>query len=290
MKSIPVRFYSLHLRSGEDVLDYQIFFDSLRSAVGVEVAVASDYTVVLDYAENVEQGTFELVLFGGDPSGQTVFYDRAEGGAVVQESSSDRWSAKPTRVVVSIGNDDRMVALESARGGVTPLLFERYLERIKLEQFPKVRADVTPLAGESFIEEIEAFERIRVASIEVARPNYDWADHANRLYELAEESKAETSTAEVKAARGESLDKHAGLVGVIQDVVKSPNPSVRNAKVTGRKPGDVVDQTVSLLKHQERATASVDQNLPLDKQSASLLDSFRGLLSRLRGRRVSVDD
>lgn len=25
MKSIPVRFYSLHLRSGEDVLDYQIF-------------------------------------------------------------------------------------------------------------------------------------------------------------------------------------------------------------------------------------------------------------------------
>lgn len=133
MKPVPVRFYSLHIRSGEDIVDYQALFESVRSAVGREVAVASDYTVVLDAATNPTPGVFELVFFGGDQSARTVFYDRIEGGAVVEESSSERWSAKPTRAVVSIGENDRIVALESARGGVTALLLERYLERIELD-------------------------------------------------------------------------------------------------------------------------------------------------------------
>lgn len=208
---------------------------------------------------------------------------------VIEPNSVNRWSAKPTRLVVSLDDDERIVALESTRGGVTPLLLERYLERVRLDRFRERTADITPLASSSFLEEVEAFERIRLAAVEVSRPNYDWSDHANNLYQLADESGAQSSTTEVKAPRGESLNKNGGLVKVIRDVASAANASIQNAQITGRKPGDVNDQTVSLEKHQERASIPVDTSLPLDQQSTNMLVSFRGLIDGLRTRRDADD-
>ncbi|QAY60915.1 hypothetical protein ET475_13570 [Microbacterium protaetiae] len=290
MRQIPVRFYSLHIHSGGEAVDYQLFFHAMQQSIRSEVAVATDYTVVLDEARLTDATTIELVFFGGDQNGQTIYYDRSEGAPIVEAASPTRWSAKPTRAVISANDSGRIVALESGRGGVTPLLLERFFERVPLVGFSDRRVEITPLASKSFLTEIDAFVRIRVAAVEVARPNYDWADHANRLYELADESNAATSTAEVKAARGESLDKAAGLVAVIRDVAESPNPSIRNARVTGRKPGDTAEQTVTLSKHQERSLVALDQTMPLDAQTSGLLDAFRNLIARVRNRHVSDHD
>lgn len=284
MRRINVRFYSLHIRSKEGVVNYSKFFREVAKAQGVELEVSADYTIVLDALRVLDGGVIEIVLLGGDRNAQTVFYDRVEGGAVVESSSDFRWAAKPTRVVVDLTGDNRIVGLESTRGGVTPALFERYLERIELSEFSSRSVDITPLASESFLDEIEDFERIRLASVEVTRPNLDWDDQANHLYELADESGAQSSTAEVKAPRGESLNKHRGLLGVIRQVASNSNPSIKNAKITGRKPGDVNDRTVSLSRHQEKSSVEVDQTAPLGEQNRSVLNSLLSLIESLRDR------
>lgn len=290
IKRVHVRFYSLHVRSGADLIDYRMFFEALTSSVGSEVEVAPDYTVVMQDPSFADPTSFQFVLYGGDPAGQVVFYDLSEGGPVVEAATKSRWSAKATRVLVEFDTDRRVVALESSRGGVTALLLERFLERVSLPDFPERRVEITPLASRSFLQEIDEFERIRLASIEVARPNYDWIDHANKLYQLAEESNAESSVAGVKAARGESLAKESGLVSVIRKVFSKANPSIRNAKITGRKPGDVVDKTISLDQHQERSAVTVDQKLPLDEQNDSLFSAFKRLASRLGNARLASDE
>lgn len=289
MRRVNIRFYSLHIRSESEIVNYVEFFEAVGGAQGSEVQVSADYTTVLDKFE-IENRIVEMVFLGGDTTAQTVYYDRSEGGAVVESSSNRRWAAKPTRVVVDLTDDNRIVALESIRGGVTPTLFERYLERVEVTGFPNRSVDVPPLAAESFIDEIDDFERIRLASVEVARPNIDWSDHANNLYELADESGAQSSTAKVKAPRGESLNKHGGLIGVIREVVTSGNSSIKNATITGRKPGDVKDRQVSLTNHHEKSSAEIDQTTSLSEQNDSLLDSLKGLAATIRSRRRDAEE
>ncbi len=84
----------------------------------------------------------------------------------------------------------------------------------------KLVIDLNPVTAESFNEELEQFDRIRQASVTVARPNYDWTENANTLTTYAAESDGQTAELEISAPRGGSLAKERGIVRDIKKLVQ----------------------------------------------------------------------
>lgn len=284
MQSVFIRYYSLHIRNQLGPIQYSDFFSKLSDFINIEVKVSKDYSIALTSIEKYGD-YFELTLLSGDPTARAIFFDSKEKQASIEDSSAPRWVAKPTRVLIYTNDDHRIVAMENRRGCVTPLMLERFLMRLNLPEYSNRSVEITPIVSKSLVQEIEAFERIRVASIEIVRPNFDWSDHADKLHELAEESHAESSTAEVKAARGESLSTKTGMVKIISQQAHTDNPNIKNARITGKKIGDSQEQTISISNHQERSTANFDSNAPLKEQSASIFRQMKMRIEMLIGSR-----
>ncbi|MBB5054620.1 hypothetical protein HNQ36_004627 [Afipia massiliensis] len=129
----------------------------------------------------------------------------------------------------------------------------------------------------NFITEINAFERIREASIRVTRPNASWTDHYTDLSKLAEDSGGDKVAVEIKAARGAALKKNAGIVKVIKEVVSDGEPYLDDATVKGTRQNETAETTVHAKKHIQHTKAIVeadDAGVPIVNDIRSKLSQF----------------
>lgn len=283
-----VRFYSFHMHKGNEPINYGNFFEFLMTMTGVEVDISRDYTAVLQGIEMESAGTFALTFIGGDPNENTIFFDRATGSTEEESASERRWRGKLTRAYFSFTDGARVLALEGVRSGITANLLEKYFRKVSSDSFGRISVEISPLTSPSFIEEIEQFERIRLASIEVGRPNYGFNDLENALFSTADASDAQSASLSAKAPRGESLNKNEGIVDVIKETVETPNPSVRNVVIEGRKPGASRDQRVTLEKHQERTDISINESQSAAQQTESIFEQMRRAVTNVLSRRTQT--
>lgn len=264
-----IRLYALHARNERGPINYVEFFGWLTNLPVQSrlISINRELSIALEKIDRIEN-TFAFRFIAGNPGETPLIFDVNRGESVPGEASLERWPGSPTRVVIAADPQQRIVAIEGRRNGVTANNLEKYFSRIGKNHWGRLSFEITPLVSPSLVQEIDKFERIRVASVELSRPNFDWSDHRDNLNELAADSGAERAESSVKAATGESLRKDQGMVGLIKDIAQSPHSNIKDVRVTGRKPGDKSDSTVSLRKHHEKATAilqSSDSQLEQDR-------------------------
>ncbi|WP_147675053.1 hypothetical protein [Nigerium massiliense] len=289
--SRTVRLYSLHGRVKDDPIDYSKLFDGLASRPPASrvVALPNGLSIAVESIERRED-RFYLRLLAGDPTEIPILFDEATGESRPGEIEGGQWLASATRAVVDTDPEVRVVALELRRNGIAAGAFEKVIEHLGTGAGGDLKIDLNPLPSKSFIEEIERFERIREATLVVARPNFDWNDHHDHLHGLAEESGAARAESTVTAGRNESLNKSKGLVEYITRLGRSAVSDVKNAIVRGTRKGESQETSVSLERNILSGRVEFDSSLTGREQDVAVWEQESSLIDELLPRADVIDD
>lgn len=280
--SRTVRLYSLHGRVKDDPINYTTLFENLASRRPSDrvVALPNGLSIAMESIERQGQ-RFHLRLLAGDPTEIPILFDEASGESRPGDIDRGQWLASATRAVIDTDTEVRVVALELRRNGIAASTFEKVLEHLGSNALENLKIDLNPLPSKSFLEEIERFERIREATLVLARPNFDWNDHHDHLHGLAEESGAARAESTVTAARNESLNKSKGLVEYIKRLARNTVSDVKNAVIRGTRSGESRETSVSLERNVlsgrvefDSSLSGREQDLTIWQQEASLIDEL----------------
>jgi hypothetical protein len=136
-----------------------------------------------------------------------------------------------------------------------------------LEQFGRTLGDIPTLQmyfshmlDEQFILAIDRFERIRTATVKIARPNPGWGDDEATFSQMAEASDAQYLEVSATAGRMGSLDRNAGIVAFIKRVAARAFPFLKAARLSGIREGEIAETSVSTTNHVEHQRVSVRTN------------------------------
>jgi hypothetical protein len=155
----------------------------------------------------------------------------------------------------------RRAVIEYVRRGPKAALISVAIEGILRGAYPELgnlNFEMTPVIAKNFVSEINSFDRIRLARIRVAKPNAGWTDHYTGLSDLMEESGGDKGEIGVRAIDGRSLNRNAGVVKAIKDVVADAQPYLDDASVTGTREGETAETTIRAKKHIVHTKASVE--------------------------------
>lgn len=225
-------------------------------------------------------GYFIQAVEGGDDSALVLNVDTGNTrenilGRSEMLSHATHFVVSPTR---------RRAAIEFSHRGAKSQMLARAIEGILRLHYPELANlgfTFAPVIRQNFTRDINAFERIREASIRVMRPNASWTDHYTELSKLAEDSGGDKVAIEIKAGRNETLKKNTGLVKVIKDVVSDGEPYLDDAVVTGTRQNETAETSVHAKKHVQHTKASViadDAGVPLLTDIRSKLSNFLATL------------
>lgn len=180
----------------------------------------------------------------------------------------------------------RRAAIEYVRRGIKAPLIGAAIEEILRGNVPdlkKLQFEIIAVPSESFVEGIREFERIRIASIRLAKPNASWTEHYTNLSELMEESNGAKVEIDVRAAREGSLAKNAGIVQTIKDVAEDGQPYLDDAKIVGTRVSETNETTLRSSHHVEHVRATVDADDAGTADPASIRAAMAQFVSRWIG-------
>lgn len=201
-------------------------------------------------------GYFIQAVEGGDESALVLNVETGD----TRENILDRSEMLSYATHFVVAPKKRRAAIEFSHRGAKSQILALAIEQILRDHYPdldNIGFSFAPVIRKNFITEINAFERIREASIRVVRPNASWTDHYTDLSELAEQSAGDKVAVEIKAGRKASLKKNAGIVRVIKDVVSDGEPYLDDAVVTGTRENETAETSVHAKKHVQHTKASV---------------------------------
>jgi hypothetical protein len=262
--------YSIHGRNRQGVIDYVEFFRRLAAlpATRRQTSVGSEL-VAISYMSEREDGWL-LRFLAGEEGLSALIYD--------PETGAETYSSPAGRGMVASANwmfvdpDSRIAAIERRRPGVGVSVMARALGHISNENpgLPgRATFDLNPVVSESFADAVEEYERIRVASVVLARPNFNWDDNAAQLTDYAGDSNADDVEVAMSARRGESLAKDQGIVADLLSFTKTAVAPIKNLRVTGRKQGETRETQTSLKRHQEKRAFPLpsEPSPPLEREA-----------------------
>lgn len=172
------------------------------------------------------------------------------------------------------------MVIEGRRAGVGAGSLERYFGKLASESLGlPINLDLSAIPSKSFEAELERLIRIREASLVVRRPNKDWDDAHDILSDLADSSHAHRAEVQVNAARGETLARQQGILGLIREHLRRPLTNVVNARVKGTEGGTGRERTVSLERHQIQRAAIIPQAATLEQEEEAIMDAGTELLN-----------
>ncbi|WP_435587142.1 hypothetical protein [Micromonospora aurantiaca (nom. illeg.)] len=285
-----IRAYVMHGHLDSAPLDYADFFQWVYDTPprATQMSITRDLDIAIERM-SYRDGFLDLRFVSGNPRAYPLYYNEATGQTERSPVPPGTWAAEPTRVTVV--PSERIILIEGRRNGVGVGTLERYfatLARVN-EYATRLRLHFSTLSSASFEEELDQLTRIRVAGLEVNRPNTDWDDANDVLSTLAGESDGQSAQVLVSAARGQSLNKFAGIVGLIRVHVRRALTNVRNARVIGRRSGERKETVVSTEKHQLRVHVETDDRATEFEQDEIVFDQAHNLAA-LATARVNADD
>jgi hypothetical protein len=283
--------YSIHGRgrSGE-VIDYVAFVQELLAAPSpLRRATINQDEVVLLRDVRQRGRVWELRFLSGSDQESLTLFDVENDRERDEPRSAGEIVVRPT--LLYLNPESRFVALERRRPGLSPGEIGKALGIIgsAIGFDIDLVIDLNPVTAESFNEELEQFDRIRQASVTVARPNYDWTENANSLTTYAAESDGQTAELEISAPRGGSLAKERGIVQDIKELAQRAIGPLKKVKIVGRHAGETRERTLTLASHQECQFVPVDGNASVEDQRARIAQGATKLLDRLELAAASVD-
>lgn len=262
--------YSIHGHLGagsvnEELLDYGDFFGALGSdGLGRSLKVGAETVALAEVVRLDHRIAFRFV--SGNSSELAEAYDPSTGTTQLVELGHERFIVNWAWVIVD--PIARIAVLERKRPGVPVFQLERYLSDFGRDNgFERLSVSLNPVPSPSFVEEIESFTRIREASVTIRRPNHSFTQSAREaVAQIARDSNAGSATVQVNAERKESLQKDSGIVADIISFARNPITPILNAVVKGFRPGFGKERSVSLKKHQLKATATLPEGVSPTQQ------------------------
>ncbi|HUK29505.1 MAG TPA: hypothetical protein VLV89_00220, partial [Candidatus Acidoferrum sp.] len=189
-----------------------------------------------------------------------------------------RFPARKTYAMIDAAK--RLLIIETKKGGVSAFSLSALIEEFlrKSKDFSDLDLSFNPIADTEFISRINEFERIRSATISIARPNFDWTDRHTELTNVAKESEAKALDVTARALRGKSLSKEKGIIDFIKSSATSAKSMFRKIRIIGSMDGDPGLITLDLSKHVSHRDVLLDTdsetNLPKETEVRRTLTTF----------------
>ncbi|MDM2350141.1 hypothetical protein [Mycobacteroides abscessus] len=276
-RTLTFKLWTMNAREGDELLPYGDLFGAIAARQSPQTlqSVSRDLTFAIDLEEaQDDKSTARLkdhrVFYGtivaGTPDEVPVYFDYRTGQTDSGTTPDGKWLAQVSAIVVSITSEDRFIAFESARNGITSARLARYFQLLAEQIWEKqsVEFDINPVQSPSLLTEIDSFSRIREATATVTRPNFDWDDQSHKLADLADESGGHEAEATVRAARGQALSTKNGIVAAIRSSLTNATSAMSKFRITGRKGNSDKETTITSSKHQQRTFVKVPTTADAD--------------------------
>jgi hypothetical protein len=232
-----------------------------------------------------KSGLVRLQAYEGAPDVQPLIYDADEGSERIARVRDSEVVATKTHAFFDMST--REVVIEYNHRGAKAQDIAAVLGAAarRIPAWQGVYVDLVPQIDRAFIDELDRFDRIRLASVRLARPNVDWSDFRNKFNEFAADSNAQSGQVEMNAGRGESLSKDDGVVSALREIAQADVGVVKNAVIRGTRPGESAETSLTLHDHKahQRVSARTDEHGHVDDQDIeSKLRSFARARRRAR--------
>lgn len=240
--------YAIHAHGKDFSGDYEELFSVISSMEKSDrIIKIRDVVVAITNVSRVADGYF-LTFVEGEEGVQPLILDTVTGET--RDGDLERDEALGAAAHALVKPNGRRILIEYVKRGAKAEVMARTVEELLRSKRGKdFRIEFSPLVEEDFVREINRFTRIRMASITMIKPNAGWDDHYTKISKLLEESDGEKADLSVRAARGETLSKTAGIVEIIKDVVTDEQPYVSDAEIVGMKDGEEGETSLPLHKH-----------------------------------------
>jgi hypothetical protein len=250
----------MHAHRNEAEVDYDLFFSELSRAAPDDRVWATEERLVAIPNLELTGGKVYLVAYEGAPDERPVILNVASGQERDADVAVGEIVATKTHAVVDLRSREAIIEYNH-RGAkaqdIAAVLGRAGRGILDLSGF---WLEFNPKVEEGFVEAIEEFERIRVASMKLARPNSDWEEWRSTLSDVADESGAQHVAAEMSAGRGQSLEQNRGFVGFIKERVLDPVSGLKSAAVVGTRWNESSETKVTTTDHKTHQRVSVRLN------------------------------
>lgn len=250
--------YAIHAHvAGTALDDYHRFFERIaEQSVRQRSEQTTDRILALRRVV-VENSMVRLTIYEGPIGISPLIFDLATNEERIERLSTREVVATRTHVVFDLPT--RLAVVEYNHRGAKAPDVARLLQISgrRMSAYRKLDVELAPVPSPDFARAVNEFDVIKIASLNLVRPNLNWNREKRHADAIAEESDAQRVVVSVYAGRGESLAKRRGLVRLIKTLGREPRPSVRDASVTGRRPAEQADTKVSLSRHLEHRVARV---------------------------------
>lgn len=249
--------FALHVRNGQAEIDYSGFFRSLSAMPSAERCYDISDKIIAFPQLVVERGFLRFTAYEGERGLSPLIYDTTRGTERYEDLRAAEMVATKTHGLINLTTREAVIEFNQRGARANDIAQAIGQAAAVLPAFHDVEVELNPVADQSFVEAINAFDRIKIATLKIARPNFDWTDHRDALTEAALASNAQTVAVTMYATRSTSLSKSAGVVSFIKALATHPIATLKGARVTGTKADEIGDTTVSLAKHIEHTKVNV---------------------------------
>jgi hypothetical protein len=254
-----IEVWSIHAHVGaKDVkpVDYRRLFQTIAELPPRTRVIAGEDKLVALPRVDVDGNLVRLTAYEGSRGLNPIIFNTTSAEERVERLEAGEILATKTHGIVNLVTRD--VLIEYNHQGAKAADIADVLERAVSSSaaWPQVKVELTPVVAETFIQDVNRFERIRVANARVVRPNVGWSDWEDELTKAADDSNAQSVQVEFNAPRGQSLSKTGGVVPFIKRLARPLTP-LKSAAITGRRPGEAAETTISTANHIEHQRINV---------------------------------
>lgn len=252
-----IELYSLHARIGEEPTDYTQLFDLLSAYPAAARQHLFGGRLIAIPTMRRDGNRVFIHALEGDVNVNPMIYDQVLVEARTESLEQNEVLVHKTHAILDLGTRDAVVEYNQRGAKASDLAFLMEVVARRMQGFEDLTLDLNPVAGQEFEEAIERFERIRLASVKLARPNADWTDRYNQLTGIAAESGARFIQIEVVAGRSRSLEKSTGVINQIRELLRYPVSMFKGAKISGVRTGERAQTSISLERYIEHQRIAV---------------------------------
>lgn len=280
-----IEAFAMHARTDAGPADYLGVFEAFKKLRSkFRIVQTPDKLVAVP---RVTQGAVDsfFVVYEGPVGMSPLIFNAQNAQERIEQLDAAEVLVTKTHVLADPGRREVLVEFNArgARARDVALVIQEAVRTV--DGWESLQLHFQPIAGSNFHDALGEFERVRIASLKLARPNYDWNEHYNGLSELAADSDAQTIDVSAYAERGGSLSKRRGLLRLLRDLLNNTTNAVVQAKVTGNRTGEPGETTISLENFIEHHRVQVAMTNDGHVETADMREQlFRYLEERRRTR------
>lgn len=278
--------WAMHAHIGQQVPDYTKLFRDVARAPSRSRAVPLGEKLVAIPRVSVKENVMRFIAYEGVVGENPLIFSAADAAERIERLEAGEVVATKTHAMLD--TELRLAVVEyNHRGAKAPdiaSVIETSARR--LSRWERLDFELNPVVDTEFVDAIDRFDRIRVATMRIARPNLDWTDFKNKLTDSAADSDAQSIEIDYFAGRGNSLDRSKGAIGFLKRLIRREGSILKNASVTGTRANESAETTVSLgnhITHQRVNVRMTEDGHVADEDINERIGSFLDALREERG-------